>query len=128
MIEYLGTNIILRYLTREDETLFKRATEIFKEAEAGKRKLKLTALVVAETCFVLESFYKFDRLEIAENMATIVSQKWLDVSERDIIQKVWFWYQKKFHFVDSYLLASAHQHKAGVATFDSKLAKQFKYE
>ncbi|KKR85952.1 MAG: PilT protein domain protein [Candidatus Woesebacteria bacterium GW2011_GWB1_41_10] len=81
-MEIIDTNIILRYLVKDDESLYDEAKNIFKKAEDGKRKLLVKVVVIAECCYVLESFYKKTRDEVAESMEVLLSQKWLKVEDR----------------------------------------------
>lgn len=124
MNELLDTNIILRYLVKDDESLFKKAEAIFKEGESGKRKLMVKVVVVAETCFVLESFYQKSRVDIAGAMEVLLSQKWLKVEDREPLLLMWNWYVDSLHFVDSYLLATSKLSGYKLITFDKKLEKK----
>jgi len=123
IIEQIDTNILIRFFIGDNRVQHRQAEAIFREAEKGKKKLKLTALVIAETAYVLESFYKRLRPEIAQFLKVFISQKWIAVEERTILQNLWSWYLKGFHFVDSYLLASAKINGEKILTFDKKLQK-----
>lgn len=124
MIELLDTNIILRYLVGDNKSQQDEAIKIFKEAERGKRKLLVKPIVIAEVCFVLESFYKKTREDIAESMKVFLSQKWLKIEDKSELLSMWPWYLKDQHFVDSYLLSCATTNKYKIATFDKKLDKK----
>lgn len=123
IFELIDTNILTRFFIGDNQGQHRQAEKFFREAEFGKRKLKLTALVVAEVTYVLESFYKRSRPEIAQYLKVFISQKWLAVDERKILQNSWQWYLKGFHFVDSYLLASVKIKGEKILTFDKKLQK-----
>ena len=127
MIELLDTNIILRYLVGDNIDQQKRSTEIFKEAEQGKRKIVLKVVVIAETCFVLESFYKKTKEEIASAMEVLLSQKWLKVEDRASILSMWGFFRQNMHFVDCYLLALSKSNKFKILTFDKELTKKSSY-
>lgn len=119
--EIVDTNVLVRFLVGDNKAQQKRASEWFSEAEKGKRKLAIKPLVVAETCFVLESFYKKQKEEIAGAFEVLLAQKWLDVEERNILLSLWTWYKKGFHFVDSYLLSWAQNHNSSIISFDKEL-------
>ncbi len=121
MINIIDTNIILRYLVGDSEILYKKSVDIFKKAEAGELKLLIKVVVVAETCFVLESFYKKSLNEIASCMEVLLSQKWLIVEDRKGLLGMWTNYRNKLHFVDSYLLSSANANKYKVLSFDKEI-------
>ncbi|MBU1085059.1 MAG: PIN domain-containing protein [Candidatus Beckwithbacteria bacterium] len=121
--ELLDTNIITRFFIGDVKAQHNKAEEIFREAKLGRRNLRLESLVVAEVCFVLESFYKRERQEIAQFLSVFSSQGWLRVRDKNIIQASWQWYLKGFHFVDSYLIAWSKVNKGKILTFDKKLSK-----
>lgn len=123
MINILDTNVILRYLVGDSEILHKKAVDIFKNAESGNLKLLVKAVVVAETCFVLESFYKRSNDDIASSMEIFLSQKWLKVEDRKGLLNMWTNYRNKLHFVDSYLLSSVKANKYKILTFDKDIEK-----
>ncbi len=124
--EIVDTNILIRYLVGDDPKQQSQAQRWFREAERGKRKLVIKPIVVAETCFVLESFYQKKRGEIADAFEVILSQKWLLVEERKVLLKLFFWYCQGLHFVDSYLISWAQENKASVLSFDQKVKKKFR--
>ena len=124
MIEIIDTNIILRYLVGDDKDQYEKAKNIFKEGELGKRKIYIKAVVVAESCFVLESFYKKTKEEISVAMEVFISQKWLKVEDRKALLSMWPWFKGNLHFVDSYLLALSKAGNFKLVTFDEKLEKK----
>lgn len=81
-LQIVDTNVLIRFLVGDHKTQQEQAKKWFSEAEKGKRKMVIKPLIVAETCFVLESFYKKTREEIASAFEVLLSQKWLVVEER----------------------------------------------
>ena len=61
----LDTNVLIRFLTRDHPTHSPRSRNLFARAAAGEFTLVLTDLALAETAWVLQSFYLLDRAEIA---------------------------------------------------------------
>src|SRR3989338_10422449 len=113
----LDTNVILRFLITEQSPQKQKAIEWFQEAENGHRSIIVTPLVVAEASFVLESYYKADRKVIADQLEVFVSQRWLQVEERPVLQKLWNDYREGLHFVDSYLRARSVLDERELLTF-----------
>lgn len=120
-IYILDTNVLLRFLVGDNKTQQIQAIEWFRQAEKGEIKIIIAPLVIAETCFVLESFYKQHRSDIISSMEVFISQRWLRVENRDIIKHTWNYYQNNLHFVDSYLLAWSEIAEDGILTFDQKV-------
>jgi predicted nucleic-acid-binding protein len=123
-IELLDTNVLLRFLVGDNKNQQETAKQWFKEAEQRKRIIAVVPIVVAETAFVLESFYKKSRQEIADALELFVSQKWLRVEDREVLIRVWPRYCQGFHFVDSFLLAWTQAHSGTILSFDQKLSKK----
>lgn len=119
----LDTNVLVRFLVGDHATQKHRAQEWFEEAERGKRTIIVTALVIAETSFVLESFYKLDRSAIAHALEIFVTQPWLHIEHQDVLIALWPFYQKGFHFVDSYLRSWISAYGGELLTFDKGLLK-----
>ena len=121
---YLDTNVLVRFLVGDNAPQQKQAEEWFREAEQGRRAIVVTPVVIAETSFVLESYYRFDRKQIADRLEVFVSQRWLDVEDRLSLQRLWSLYRGGLHFVDSYLHARASQANGKILTFDQKLLRK----
>lgn len=119
--EIVDTNVLVRFFVGDNKEQQERARSWFLQAQKGKRKLVIKTLVVAETCFVLESFYKKQRSEIADVFEVFLAQSWLIVEERDVLLSLWTWYKNGFHFVDSYLLSWANNKNSSIVSFDKKL-------
>lgn len=117
----LDTNVLLRFLVGDNQSQQAQAIEWFRQAEKGKIKIVIVPLVIAEACFVLESFYKQNRSDIISSMEVFMSQRWLKVENRDVIKHTWTYYQNNFHFVDSYLLAWQEISQGDILTYDQKV-------
>ncbi len=101
-----------------------QAERWFRDAESGKINIIIDPIVIAEATFVLQSFYKYSRDVIADTMEVFLSQRWLEVREREALLDLWHYYRDGLHFVDSYCLARAHHSGAGVLSFDKKVNKR----
>lgn len=119
--EVVDTNVLIRFLVGDNKPQQKQASNWFLQAEKGERKLIIKVLVVAEACFVLESFYKKEKEEIANAFEVLLSQAWLVVEERNVLVSLWDWYKKGNHFVDSYLLSWVKINNSSILSFNNKL-------
>ena len=120
----LDTNALVRYLVRDEENQYQQVVDWLKDAEGGKIKIIIPTIVVAETCFVLESFYKKQRDGISDSMVVFLSQRWMTVPDRDILLSLWDNFKNGLHFVDSFLISWAEQKNYKLLTFDKKLKKR----
>ncbi len=64
----LDTNVIVRFLVRDDEKQAEAARKRLKQAETRRERLKIPLLVVLETIWVLESAYDKTRAEILDSI------------------------------------------------------------
>ena len=69
MTAFVDTNILVRHLTGDPPDMAAQATAYL----GSSSELLLTDLVVAETMYVLESFYKAPREVIAEAMRSLIA-------------------------------------------------------
>jgi len=122
--EVVDTNVLVRFFIGDNKSQQKQASNWFYQAQKGKKKLVVKPIVVAETSYVLESFYKKQKEEIADTLEVFLSQSWLVVEERNIMLSLWDWYKNGFHFVDSYLLSWAKNNNSSIVSFDKKLKNQ----
>jgi len=120
----LDTNVLLRALVADQPAQLIQAKRLFAAAKRGELSLLVTPVVIAEACFVLESFYKQSVAEIADTMEVFLSADWLLIEQQDALQGMWDYYRRKMHFVDSYLLSLAKQNNYQLATFDVALSKR----
>ncbi|MBI4268249.1 PIN domain-containing protein [Candidatus Uhrbacteria bacterium] len=120
----LDTNVLLRFFIGDHAEHQEAARTLFAEAEKGKRECVVLPIVVAEAAFVLESVYKQSRTAIADTFEILLSQRWLDVLERDILLHAIGEYRTGEHFVDCYLAAWSELEHAELVTFDRKLKKR----
>jgi predicted nucleic acid-binding protein len=68
---FIDTNVLVRHLTGDPPAMAARATA-YLEAET---ELLLTDLVVAETVYVLESFYEAPRERVAESVRSLIAME-----------------------------------------------------
>lgn len=122
----LDTNVLVRFLVGDHKEHQESAERWFTLAEKGTINIVIDPVVIAETAFVLESFYTLHRDHIASAMEVFLSQRWLDVREREALLDLWHYYREGLHFVDSYCLAWAQNAGASVLSFDKKVNNRSK--
>lgn len=104
MTAFVDTNILLRHLTGDPPDLAARATEYLRSAE----RLLLADLIVAETVYVLESFYRAPREQVAEAMRSLIAFDSIDcVDPALLLRAIQVYELDRIDFADSYLVACA---------------------
>lgn len=103
---FVDSNIFLRFLIKDDEQKFKRCQQFFEDVEAGKIKIIISPLVLAEIVWVLGSFYKFGKQKILQALQAIILLKNLKIRDKsDIIAALALFEQTEAKFIDC-LIAS----------------------
>jgi predicted nucleic-acid-binding protein len=105
----IDANWILRYLLRDDETLFAKASDVLES-------------VLAECIYVLLKIYRVDRISIAEKMRDLFSYKGVvNPDRKDLIEAVHLFGRTNFSIVDCLLLSKSINHGWPLLTFDKDL-------
>ncbi len=102
-ISFLDTNILLRFLTRDDERKAQCALELLMRVERGEEKVITSPLVIFETVYTLQSFYKVPRQTIKEQVLSIISMRSLHLPDKNIFYQAFnFYVAKNISFADAY--------------------------
>jgi predicted nucleic acid-binding protein len=116
---FVDTNVLVRHLTGDPPDLATRATAYL----GTEQEILLTDLVVAETVYVLESFYEAPRAQIAEAVRSLVAfDSILCVDPALILRAVEVYETDRIDFAESYLVACAESTEIGkIASFDRSI-------
>lgn len=115
----LDTNVIIRFLTGDHPTHSPRSRNLFARAAAGELTLVLTDLALAETAWVLQSFYSLDRAEIAAALKGVVESTGIEVQDKRILlSTLRNFAQTDVNFVDAYHAAVASAESIAIVSFD----------
>jgi predicted nucleic-acid-binding protein len=116
MTAFVDTNVLVRHLTGDPPALAERATAFL----AAESELYLTDLIVAETIYVLESFYEAPRDQVAETMRSLVAMRsMLIVDPALLLRAIEVYELDRLDFAEAYLVACAESTGVGnVASFD----------
>jgi predicted nucleic-acid-binding protein len=115
----IDTNLIIRYLVQDHEKHAKAAEKLFDACDRGELVMVVLSAVVAECVFVLDSFYRRTRAEIASALGTLVSSPGVEISDASVhLDALKRYRETKVHFVDCLIAATAAAENTSVATFD----------
>lgn len=119
MRAFVDTNVLVRHLTGDPPAMARRATAFLAEA----RELYLADLVVAETVYVLESFYEAPRRQVAEAVRSLIAFGAVVVVDPALLLRAVEVYEvEQLHFAEAYLVACAESSGVGaVASFDRSI-------
>ena len=120
----VDTNLIIRHLLNDHPAHSQAAKDLFLAAGRGEVGLILLPTVVAECVFVLESFYKHSRTDVAKAIALLIASRGIELADQEIHLDAFDRYQNtNLHFVDCIVAATAFARKIDVATFDGGFKK-----
>lgn len=116
---FIDTNVLVRHLTGDPADLAARSTK-FLETE---RNLLLTDLVVAETLYVLESFYEAPRAQIAEAIRSLIAfDSIVSIDPALLLRAIEVYEIDRLDFAEAYLVACAESANVGrIASFDKAI-------
>jgi predicted nucleic acid-binding protein len=77
----LDTNIIIRFLMADPPRSARIATDLFADAAAGRCLLVLTDVVLAESVYVLRSFYKVPAGRVADLLFQLIRSPGIETDD-----------------------------------------------
>jgi predicted nucleic-acid-binding protein len=84
----IDTNVIVRFLVRDDEKQAELARRRLKQAEANRERLLIPLLVVLETIWVLESAYDKTRSEILDCIRDLRQMPILEFQADEVVERL----------------------------------------
>ena len=107
MKSLIDTNVIVRFLIGDKDTKYKGLYEFFGSLEKGTIKVELKLIVLFQVLFVLRSFYKVHKKDIAGALLDLLKFKGIAIREKKIVrQMLELWCDASLEIVDCYLIAS----------------------
>ena len=120
----VDTNLIVRYLVQDHDKHAKAAGKLFDACDRGEVVIVVLPIVLAECVFVLESFYRHPRTDIASALGRLISSPGVEVGEVTVHLDALNRYKgTKAHFVDCLVAATAVARDLPVSTFDQDFRK-----
>ena len=121
----LDTNVIVRFLVRDDEKQAQVVYARFKQAESAREALFVPLPVVLETIWVLESAYDESRKEILDSFDELKSMPILEFEKVQVLQSLLSEGRKNNADLSDLLIALAAQSCGCTSgfTFDKKASK-----
>ena len=121
----IDANVILRYLLRDNQQLYKKAESLFNEVFSGRQRALIIQPVIAEVVYVLQKLYKVSREEIAEVLIEFLKMKGVKVQDKDImLESLEIFRDKNLDFVDCLLCVYSKEYE--VISFDGGVSRCIK--
>ncbi len=110
---YVDSNVILRFLTGDPPEMAAQAHALFEAVEQGEVTLVLDEIVVAETVWVLQSFYGHPHHDIARVLQELLSHKGLEADDTlGLLAALHLFAEKNVDFADA--LVAVHMERRGM--------------
>jgi len=118
----LDTNVLVRFLVRDDENQAAIVRNVFKQAEQDQTKLFVPLLVVLEMIWVLESVYEIQRRQILDAFQSMLFMPVLSFDARMELQNFVQLARRRSEELADLLIAHACRQSGCecVLTFDKK--------
>ncbi len=111
---YVDTNVIIRFLTGDPPGIAAQARALFAAVGRGEIVLILDEIVVAETVWVLSSFYHHPPADIARTLLQLLVHPGLEVpGKAALLQALNLFGRRNVDFADA--LVAVHMQQQGVA-------------
>lgn len=121
----IDTNVLVRFLIRDDETQFERAHRLIKREVTAGRCVFVSQLVLLETEWVLRSRYALPKHVIIEAIAGLLDAADVEFEDEAAVEEALFlWKDTAADFADC--LIGARNRRLGceaTATFDMRASK-----
>jgi predicted nucleic acid-binding protein len=104
----VDANVILRFITKDPPDMADAARNLFQRAESGEIDLIILTITVAEVVWVLESFYNYPKIQVAETFGAFLRCDGLRVEQANLIQEALSLYHgSNLDFADALLASTA---------------------
>lgn len=106
MISLIDTNIILRFLTADENSKYQDLHSFFSSIERGEINVELKLIVLFQVIFVLRSFYKIPKENIVDGLSKLLLYKGISIKDKKIMQRTLdLWREKNLEIVDCYIIS-----------------------
>jgi len=121
----IDTNVLVRFLVRDDETQFEKASGLIRREIGVENDMFVSLLVLQETEWVLRSRYGMQNTKIIEAISGLLDAAEIRFEDEPAIEEALFgWKDSAADFSDC--LIGAHNRRLGCSatvTFDTKAVK-----
>jgi len=118
------TNVIVRYLMKDDEVQYSKAKEFFDKVKHGSSKAIIIESVIAECIYVLTKIYKVPRITAAESLSDILHYRGIaNDDQKELINALTLFSERNIDIVDCILCVKAANAEVSLFSFDDDLNK-----
>jgi predicted nucleic-acid-binding protein len=125
MISLIDANVIIRFLVREENTLYVKSVEIIERVEKGELKVEILSEVLMEVLFIMTKYYKAPLRDIIEDLKIILRlQGVVNENKYILIISLDMMVEKKIDYVDALICSKSKLQGYGKISFDKDVMKK----
>lgn len=118
------TNTILRYLLKDNKTLYEKSNVFFEKVRLGEKKAVILESVLVECTYVLMKFYQIPKEEVTSKLIDLLHYKGIANSDKkELIDALKMFKEHKKDIVDCILWTKSLNYNMSVFSFDKHLKK-----
>jgi predicted nucleic-acid-binding protein len=118
----VDTNVLVRFLVRDDQSQFERSRRLVSRAAASGEPVLVSLLVLLETEWVLRSRYELPKAQIVGALSALLEAADITLEDEPAVEMALYtWKDSTAEFADC--LIGAHNTRLGcnaTATFDAR--------
>ena len=120
------TNIIVRYLIKDNIDLYNQAENFFKKVKTGKEKAIILESVIVECVYVLTKTYKVPKDKAVDSLIDILCYRGIvNDDQKELIEALSIFGKHNTDIVDCIIYVKAKHINATLFSFDKRLNKGF---
>ena len=121
---FADTNFYLRFLLQDVMSQATKTEKLLKKVRDKNIIIIFLPEVILEMVFVLESFYKAPRSDIAEKLTTLIKTEYLNIKHRSLWIKAFEIFEKSaVSMFDIYLFLRAKDDNSKILSYDKDFVK-----
>jgi predicted nucleic-acid-binding protein len=125
MVSLIDTNVIIRFLAADIESLHLESTEVLNRVYHNELQVEMLGEVIMEVLFVMKGIYKEPKKETAHSLKEILSFRGVVNSDKYIlIEALTMYCDKNIDFVDALICIKAKLEGYGKISFDKDVMKK----
>ena len=118
------TNTIIRYLVKDNITLYTKAKDFFDKVKEGSEKAVILESVIAECIYVLTKIYHAPKDKASNSLIDILHYKGIaNDDQKELIRALTLFSERNIDIVDCILCAKAVGSGDNLFSFDEELNK-----
>lgn len=120
----IDTNVLVRYIVQDDQQQSQRATDFLEKECSINSPVFISAVILCELVWVLESAYEYSREDIVSVLESILRVRQFYIHEPELLWRASQGYAKGADFADHYIVhLNCHHGCTTTVTFDKKASK-----